>query len=190
MDEAAKSMQQYSSEGTPVELEILSGHLLFVDPLYLLDIRENVAALDMAEVIKSPIQFIQQLESAFFPYGGWVLLGYSKVSKSNDRLTIPVSCIHHFHSEVRAEVEAAVAKETPVFATDSGMCLVLDLGNFGLLSEALDIDSLLGHDKNAIVDYIERMNRLLGNRGWACIQNPGLGLGFDFAGSGLFRILL
>ena len=190
MAKAAKPMQQYSSEGTPVELDVLSGHLLFIDPLYLLDMRANVAVLDMAEAVKSPIQFIQQLESTFFPHGGGVLLGHSKVSKNDDRLTIPISCLHHFHPEVKAEVEAAVAKEIPVFATDSGLCLVLDWRNFELLYEALEVDSLLGHDENVIVAYIEKMNRLLGNRGWACIQSPGLGQGFDFAGSGLFRILL
>ena len=73
-------MNQFSGDGSPIELELISGQLIFIDPLYLEDIR---IAVEMKEVdtIQEKID-IQSIEAKEFPYGGGTLIGYKQLDRN------------------------------------------------------------------------------------------------------------
>jgi hypothetical protein len=67
-------MRQYSNDGSSIELELLSGHLMFIDPLYYQDIIDNADKLNGIP-FEDKVQFIQKIEEHYFPYGGGLLVG-------------------------------------------------------------------------------------------------------------------
>lgn len=114
-----------------------------------------------------------------------MLLGYKQAAVGS--LTVPISSIVDFDSDGQ-EAQAAIDKARTVFASDSGICLIMDLSNFNHLLDLLEVEDIFDLSENKAASFTEETNALIGNKGWGIIQNPGLGQGFDFAGSGLFLV--
>lgn len=180
-------MQQYSHEGTPIKLETLSGHLLFIDPLYLDDIKDHPDRLLFQHHEANPASFIQRLEEQYFPYGGGTLLGYRNV-KANSTFYLAIDSIIHFDHADTAAVKQAIAKTTTVFGSDFGAILIMDMSNFDQLVALLTSDDLVDATESNFAVYTHQINTRIGNCGWAYIQNPGTGAGVDFIGSGAYCI--
>ncbi len=66
-------MQQFSTDNSPVELELLSGHLLFADPLYFQDVIDNYSQVDIFTIIDKR-ELVKVFEEPFFPYSGVYLM--------------------------------------------------------------------------------------------------------------------
>ncbi|SHI35806.1 hypothetical protein SAMN02745146_0637 [Hymenobacter daecheongensis DSM 21074] len=178
-------MQQFSSQGTSAELQILSGHLLFIDPLYLDTIKDEYGQLQF-DSLKESVDFVQMLEERFFPYGGANLLGY-KYTDQRPMFALAVQRIQFFDHDDEEQERLSIDKTITTFGTDSGSLLILDIRNF----EAL-LDTVTGEDLSDAEDdfqpYADRINQLIGNKGWAYIRCPGVDSGFDFIGSGSYHI--
>lgn len=182
-------MQQYSSKGTPVEIALLSGHLLFIDPLYLDDIREECGLSKPSVREENYREFLQALEVEFFPYGGGALLGYLNTRQQQGTFALDINGIKDFDSSNPAKEQAASTKQITAFALDSGSLLVMDLSNFSMLLSALNFDDLVNASEGDFQLYQEKINAVLGNKGWAYIESPGIGSGFDLIGSGSYYLV-
>ncbi|RSK50862.1 hypothetical protein [Hymenobacter rigui] len=182
-------MQQYSCNGEPIELEILTGHLLFIDPLYLENIREESGNMGFDNATEDPAAFLQLLENEFFPYGGGCLLGFKNVFKSAGPFRLSVEQIQRIDGTNSTLEQLSVEKKITAFSSDFGACVILDLVNFSALLQLLTIEDIIDATESDFPLYQERINRAIGNKGWAYIQNPGIENGFGFAGSGSYIVI-
>lgn len=184
-------MQQYSEQGTPAELEILSGHILFIDPLYLENIREDYdSVVPLPSVTTSP-EFVQALEERFFPYGGGSLLGYLNAGVNNSTFKLNIKSLVFNDFQDAEKEQLLIQKKITGFSTDFGAFLLMDLSNFFKLLNLTRVEDLIdASEAGELQLYIDRINSSIGNKGWAYVSNPGIGNGFDFEGSGSFFVVL
>jgi hypothetical protein len=178
-------MNQYSSAGADVTIELCSGHLLFIDPLYLETITESKALLPVFNPSAAK-EYVQELERVYFTYGGDSLLGYQFVPTELHQYTLSIQDIRTYSLD---ETEAAaVSKDNCVFCIDSGTLLLLDLINLPKLVDLLDLEELSDLSPTAVPEFVRQLNQNLGNRGWGIVECPGVGSGYDFEGSGSYSI--
>ena len=130
-------MKQYSLNGEPIEIESVSGQFLLIDPLYL----QNIKADNQDWELKSRQDLIE-IEKRCFPYGG-TLLGYLDLEKDN-RLKVDISNIKNWNTfNDPDELNRAEEKLDLVFATDSGIILVLDFVNVQQVLLTVGYDDLV-----------------------------------------------
>ncbi|MBC6697386.1 hypothetical protein [Hymenobacter sp. BT190] len=178
-------IKQYSSNGEDVELEVVSGELLFIDPLYWDDIRVDRQLLETLP-IATGLPFVRQLNAAFFPYGGELLLGYQRVEPTEGIFRLPISHIRSYGSNDEEWEQQLLATNTTAFSLDSGGLLIIDLANFWPLLDLLDFDALDEASEGDFAAYQQHVNQTIGNCGWAYAHTPSIGNGFDFVGSGSY----
>lgn len=179
-------MQQFSSDGSPVEIELLSGSLLFIDPLYLQEIANHMPSVKSFPA-GNKIHLVQQLEKEVFPYSGGRLLGYKEVA--GHTYTLHLSRLKRFDHTNKEKEQRSFRKEITAFASDSGSFLILDLANFDTLLKMLQYDDLTSAAlEGRFATYQEKVNDALGNKAWAYVLSPGIHSGFDFQGSGSFYV--
>ncbi|HEX8350128.1 MAG TPA: hypothetical protein VF598_09195, partial [Hymenobacter sp.] len=132
-------MRQYSINGESVELEVLSGHLLFIDPLYLIDIRDSESKVSFVD---QSLEFVMMLEKNFFPYGGDDLLEYKKLDDKIKFFSLDISNVKYFdhNADDQRQTEKACRKDVIAFGVDSGSILIIDLINFNAM---MNIDEVL-----------------------------------------------
>ena len=179
-------MRQSTNDGSPVELELISGELLFVDPLYYQKIKTDKSKI--ANWSKEDmLGFIKNLEEKIFPYGGGTLLGYKKVSHEDGLFRFDISAVQPFDEDDIELESLAVAKEITAFSTDSGTFLILDISNFDRMLDCISYDELIDATLEGELEaYFHLMNARIGNQGWAFVRSPGVNGDFHFQGSGSF----
>ncbi|MBG8556216.1 hypothetical protein [Hymenobacter guriensis] len=178
-------MNQHASNGEDIEMEVVSGELLFIDPLYWDDIRAEHQLLDTLPTNAGSAAFVHKLNTTFFPYGGNIL-GHEKVPSWNSVFKLPIRRIRSYDTNDEYFEQQLLATNTTVFGLDSGSLLILDLANFYPLLQLLEADELFEASTADFSLYQAHINQALGNRGWAYVQSPGLDNGFDFIGSGSY----
>jgi len=184
------TMNQLSTRGKPIQMELISGHLLFVDPIYF----DEIAALgdELKNIPRShPKTFIQEVEKRAFPYGGGTLLGFGQIQDEYKTYELDIHSITYYHRDKPdgQMIEArATDKSITFFGVDSASFLIIDLANFDALLPILRADDLFDMIGDPTNTYIDKINSVLGNRGWAFIVSPGMAMGFDFEGDGRYYI--
>lgn len=179
-------MKQFSNDGSSVELEIISGDILFVDPLYFQKIiNQKGEARNLAKV--DIVTFIKALEERVFPDGGGTLLGYKRAKPEGGTYLFDIRIVQQFDDEDNNLEELSADKEITAFATDSGTLLIMDMANFEKLLDCVTYDDLIEAAlEDKLEPYFHRVNTFVGNQGWAFVETPGIGSGFVFKGSGSF----
>lgn len=182
------TMRQYSSGGTSIELELLSGHLLFIDPLYLQQITGDVTQIEKS-ISGNKKELVINLENQFFPYGGGTLLGYKYVDKDAGTYLLELTAIKSWDPDNDNENALAVSKDITTFGLDSSSFLILDIQNLDELINRLTFDGLV----EALLSgnpgkYFDEVNNAIGNKGWAYILGGGVTAGNEFDGDGYYTI--
>ena len=180
-------MQQYSTDDLSIELEILSGDLLFIDPLYFQDIVNDCdnfsafATSDRRELIKL-------LEEKFFPYSGGSLLGYKSIDKKAITYRFVTSELKKWNTN---SLEKALAQEKLIttFVVDTASFLIIDLDNFEQLLKLLTYDDLVdAFLSHRLKNYFKTINSGLKNQGWAYLVSNASDTNNDFVGDGAYIV--
>ncbi|WP_431213852.1 hypothetical protein ACQ86N_02835 [Puia sp. P3] len=181
-------MNQFSNNGRPIRMDVISGQLLFIDPAYFEDIAGSVDGLQ--DIPRSDMKsFIKEVEKRVFPYGGGSLIGFRQLEEDVKTYDFdPILVTHYDSGEAQGEAieKQAINKSITAFGTDTASFLVIDLANFDALLPLLHSDDLFDLPDNIVNGYIEKINSCLGNRGWAYVSSPGIGKGYDFEGDGSY----
>ena len=183
-------MQQISTDNSPIELELISGHLLFVDPLYFQDIIDGHSQVDINSLTDRR-ELVKQLEEKLFPYGGGGLLGYKFFDKCPDNYSFDPNTLKKWNEdEVKNELELlSQQKQITTFGVDTASFLIIDLSNFEKLIQLITYDSLIDALLSDKLDkYFEQVNDKLGNKGWAYVISEGVGTNSDFDGDGSYIV--
>ena len=181
-------MQQFSTDNSPVELELLSGHLLFVDPLYFQDIIDNYSQVDTS-LIADKRELVKAFEETFFPYGGGGLLGYKYIDKKEGIYLFDPSKLKKWDTDNDQQRLLAQQKEITTFGLDTASFLIVDLINLENLISAINydnlIDALLGKQLD---NYFKAINKQLGNKGWTYVVSKGTDSKDEFDGDGSYIV--
>ncbi len=181
-------MQQFSTDNLPVELELLTGHLLFVDLLYFQDIIDNYSQIDIS-TITNKRHLVKILEETFFPYGGGGLLGYKYVNKNENAYLFVPSKLKKRDTQNELQQSLAQQKQITTFGLDTASFFIIDLGNFEKLISLITYDSLIDALLvNQLDKYFETINKQLGNKGWAYVVGKGVDSKDAFDGDGSYII--
>lgn len=150
-----------------------------VDPLYLTEIRTlNERIPDSL----SGLHLVQFIEQKAFPWSGGHTIGYVELSSASFDLDL---------SEIKSvrpeQEENTINKcERIIFATDSGLFIVVASDKLLSLSNHLDFD-LLTSDTGLDETYLSQI-QVISNIPFAVISTPGIASGLDFNGSGTYEI--
>ena len=181
-------MKQFSNNGNPLEIQNVSGKLIFIDPIYF---NQIVHAFDTIKdaVMADPKEYILFLEQRFFPYGGGALIGFKDIGKLASVYKLDIKSIKLCADNEQLDEQGAL-KNITTFVIDSGSFLLFDFINFEKLTKLVKYEDLiyLANDARTI-EYIRNLNDQLGNKGWSYIISPGLDLGYEFEGDGSYIIL-
>jgi hypothetical protein len=181
-------MNQFSNIGTPVQVEVISEQLLFIDPAYFEEIAATIH--EMKDIPRSDMKiFIREVEQRAFPYGGGSLLGFRQLKDGSNIYELnPISVTHYDSDEPKGKIieKQAIQKSITAFGIDSASFLIIDLANLDALLPLLYSDDLFDLNDDPANGYIDKINSALGNRGWAYVSSPGIGKGFDFEGDGSY----
>jgi hypothetical protein len=178
-------MKQFSNDGSPVIIEVLSGDLLFIDPLYFTDIAKHTDDINLSLKI-DPVIFIKRIEQKVFHYGGGLLIGYKKVR--NPTYEFNIGKMQKFDFTDAKLVNDSVDKTVTAFATDTGTFLIIDFANIDKLIECISYDELIDNALTKNDLYFQKITSQLQNRGWAFIETPGINSNYVFKGSGSFIV--
>ena len=181
-------MQQFSTDNSPVELELLSGHLLFADPLYFQDIIDNYSQVD-SSAITDKRELVKVFEETFFPSGGGGLLGYKYIDKKANTYLFDPSKLKKWDTNDDQQRSLAQQKQITTFGLDTASFLIVDFDNLENLISIINydslIDALLG---NQLDKYFKTINKQLGNKGWTYVISKGVDSKDEFDGDGSYIV--
>ena len=181
-------MQQFSTDNSPVELEILSGHLLFADPLYFQDIIDNYSQVDTSAV-SDKREVVKIFEERFFPYGGGGLLGYKYIDKKEKSYLFDPSKLKKWDSGDDKQHLLTQQKQITTFGLDTASFLIIDFDNFERLISLINYDNLIDALlANQLDKYFETINKQLGNKGWTYVVSRGIDSEDEFDGDGSYIV--
>ncbi len=181
-------MKQFSTDTSPITLKLLSGHLLFIDPLYFQDIIEGQDQVDTSALADRK-EFVRQLEERLFPYSGGVLLGYKHVDiGTGNYLFDPLTLRKWNYDDIELRL-LAQQKQITAFGLDTASFLIIDLDNFEKLIQLITYDTLIDALlSNQLDKYFEQINSELGNNGWAYLSSEGVETSSEFDGDGSYIV--
>jgi hypothetical protein len=181
-------MKQFSTDNKPVELELLSGHLLFVDLLYFQDIIDGLSQIDKSSLTDQR-EFVMHLEEKLFPFGEGGLLGYKFIEKRTDNYLFDPKSLKKWDDGKAEQKLLAQQKQNTTFSVDSASFLIIDLTNFEKLIQHITFESLIDAFLEAKLDnYFEEVNNKLGNKGWAYVVSEGVATNTEFDGDGSYIV--
>ena len=181
-------MQQFSTNNSPVELELLSGHLLFADPLYFQNIIDNYSQINTSG-ISDKRELVKVFEETFFPYGGGGLLGYKYVDKKVNTYLFDPSKLQKWDTDDKHQCALAQQKQITTFGLDTASFLIVDFDNFEKLISIVNYDSLIDALLGKQLDkYFETINKQLGNKGWTYVVSKGVDSADEFDGGGSYIV--
>jgi hypothetical protein len=203
-------MNQYSENGEAVQVEIISGQLLFIDPIYFDDIAEVYEEIKPFSRFDTK-KFIQLIEQKVFQYGGGALLGLKSVDPVSKVYELEIASIRLFNPDDDEIIEKeAIEKNITAFGLDSASFYIIDMANFDALIPILRSEDLFKLYDNRqryatfrpistwlhrlrlisspFKSYVEKINGQIGNRGWAFVSSPGVEQGYEFEGDGSYFI--
>jgi hypothetical protein len=180
-------MQQFSTDNSPIELEVLSGHLLFADPLYFQDIIDNYSQVDTSTIVDKR-ELIKVFETTFFPYGGG-LLGYQYIDKETNPYLFDPSKLKKWNTNDKKQHSLAQQKQITTFGLDTASFLIVDFDNFEKLISLITYDSLIDALlANQLDKYFDTINKQLKNKGWAYVVSKGVDSKDEFDGDGSYIV--
>lgn len=181
-------MKQFSTDNSPVEFELISGHLLFADPLYFQDIIENYSQVDTS-AIPDKRELVRVFEKTFFPYAGGGLLGYKYVDKKSNTYLFDPTKLKKWDTENKQQCALAQQKQITTFGLETASFLIVDFDNLEKLINILDYDSLIdAYLGNQLNKYFETINEQIGNKGWTYVVSRGVYSGDEFDGDGSYLV--
>ncbi|RXK62075.1 hypothetical protein ESA94_03425 [Lacibacter luteus] len=162
-------MKQYSIDNSSLQLDIYSGHLLFVDPLYFQKIADNYSTLK-TQTTENKKELLKSYEEQVFPYGGGALLGYKYLTENIKTYLLDPRSLKPWDSDddENDEIEKQAAlKQITAFRLDTSVFLIIDLVNMDKLLDLINYNDLIDalFDKKLDI-YFEKINQQLGNKGW------------------------
>ena len=181
-------MKQFSSDNSPVELEILSGHLLFIDPLYFQDIIDEQSKFDSSSFVDKRA-LVRQFEEKIFEHSGGVLLGYKIVDRNIRSYLFDPNTIKKWDYNNSEQEVLAQQKVITTFGIDTASFLIIDLENYEKLINLISYDTLIDAVlSNQLDTYFDKINEELGNKGWAYVESKGVNTDSEFDGDGLYIV--
>ena len=181
-------MQQFSTDNSPIELELLSGHLLFVDPLYFQNIVDNYSQVDTS-AIADKRELVKVFEETFFPYGGGGLLGYKYIDKKENTYLFDPSKLKKWDTDDGGDRSHAQQKKITTFGLDTASFLIVDIDNLEKLISLINYDSLIDALlENQLDKYFETINMQIGNKGWTYVVSKGVNRKDAFDGDGSYIV--
>lgn len=181
-------MQQISTDNSPIELELISGHLLFVDPIYFQDIIDGLSQVN-SNSLTDRRELVRQLEEILFPDGGGGLLGYKFFDSHAGNYSFDPNTLKKWNEAESEQELLAEHKQITTFGVDTASFLIIDLGNFEKLIQYITYDSLIDALlSNQLEKYFEQINDKLGNQGWAYVVSGGVETNSEFDGDGLYIV--
>lgn len=179
-------MHQISTDNSPIELELISGHLLFADPLYLQHIIDGFSELDTSSLADQR-EFVRRLEEKLFPWGGGRLLGYKFCDTQADKYFFDPRTLKKWNDDNTEQELFAQQKQITTFSVDTGSFLIIDLYNLKKLIKYITYNSLTDALlTNQLDKYFDSGNNKLGNKGWAYIVSGGVEANSEFDGDGSY----
>ncbi|MEO6612533.1 MAG: hypothetical protein ABIT05_05555 [Chitinophagaceae bacterium] len=175
-------MKQFSTTGEGIEIEIITGELFFIDPLYLGKIATTPDRIKNTEKSRAK-EYIKWLEKEFFPFGGGTLIGYKLVPKDTGIYSFDLKSMKLFDEDNEELESQSVQKNITSFGVDSGSFLIIDWVNFQKIFELVKFDDLLPDQQ-----YFDNINQQLGNKGWGYVLSPGIDSGYVFEGDGSYLV--
>ncbi len=181
-------MHQFSNDNSPVEMELLSGHLLFADPLYFQHMINNYYGIDTSG-IDGKRELVIVFEETFFPHGGAVLLGYKKVAKNTDTYLFEPARIKKWKTDDGQQLALAQQKQITTFGIDTASFLIIDVDNLEKFMSIFSYDSLIdAYLENQLDKYFETTNKQIANKAWAYVISRGVDSGDVFDSNGLYIV--
>ena len=188
--ECANVMNQFSGDGSPVQLQVISGQLLFIDPGYFDEIA--AAQVQIGSFSKTDAKkWLEQVEKEVFPYGGGSLLGIMELPDNGPFYELDIARVTSYdEDEPHGEAIEQMARDKSItaFGIDTGSFLIIDWACWDALLPTLCADDLFDLVHNPECGYIEKVNGAIGNHGWAFVASPGIKSGIDFIGDGSYYI--
>ncbi|MFN3404067.1 MAG: hypothetical protein ACK40G_08225 [Cytophagaceae bacterium] len=165
-------IRQYSLDGGPVSLEILTGKLLIIDPVvfsFLVgELDDDNLPLD--ENFK---EFLLQLDKKYFPDHKGALLGYAEVN-------VPDSGFCNFNP-ARIDVwngkdeDKVLKKDVTVAGSESGLMIIVDMINFERLLGVFNYENFIRALKeDKIATHLSELCDFLLNEGIAVVAMDNL----------------
>lgn len=172
-----------SYDGSQVELEVESGYAIVIDPLYALDLKNGGAEcnIDFSNGYRGIKESLMVIEESYFPYaGGAMALIHCKYG---NKLKLDVKDICHD--------SGGTDYDDTSFCIDSGIICVVDSAAFRRFCRLLDYHLLVESftDEPAFNPYVNGLEEAMGSKCFAFICSPGIGFGFELAGSGRYKIV-
>lgn len=170
-----------SLDGATLEIQNRSGYVILIDVLYTSDIKENAVRLDVTSGEKSLIEDVIRLEEMSFPYGE-NLIGVlpSPPSLFSLRVEAIISL---------PDSEEVAKQDRSVFGTDTGLIGIVDAGSFQEFVRHIDYNELVESlDYVDMLAYVSELHNKMGGIYCGFILTPGMDSGYDFMGSGRYRI--
>ena len=165
-------MNQFSTSGESVEIELQSREVVLIDPVYLQRIADDESRLQNLST-KNSKDFIKEVKMTFFPYGGGSLIGFKEVDSGMRTFHLDLNDIKQWDSDDNPESERLGAEKViTTFGIDSASFLLFDFKNFLNLLKAIPFDDLHSIDSMTAADFIKEVNSKIGNKGWAYVQTP------------------
>jgi hypothetical protein len=179
---------QFSKDNSPVELELLSGHLLFCDPLYFQSIIEGYHHLGISATA-NPKEIIKNSEEKLFPFGGGWLLGYKYIDPKLKIYRFDPYCLKRWDTTGKDQNLLAQKKEITTFGLDTTSFLIIDFQNIAKLVEAISYDSLIDALlANELDNFIQKVNIQIGNKAWAYVVGEANEKSGAFDGDGFYYL--
>jgi hypothetical protein len=181
-------MQQFSINNSVVELEILSGCLLFSDPLYFQKIIDSYEKIN-TPVIADKKELVKAFEEQLFPHGGGRLLGYKYVERTRGIYLFDPKQLRKFETENEKQESLARQKLITTFGLDTGSFLIIDMQNIDKIIRYVGYDDLIDALLSKQLDkYFETINTKLENNGWAFVVSEGIDSNTEFDGDGFYIV--
>ncbi len=165
-------MANISLKGEDILLE--EGKTYFViDALYVNNIKENLHILDRYNVEK-------EIREKVFPYTETPFMSIFIPRRSDEQVKLSVSKIKR--SKDGDDISLS-------FSSDTGLIVFIEISRLIDFSYIFDYDTLVDSNTAPInVHYWEQIEYKFGSNNCGLMLSPGINKGFDFDGSGLYKI--
>jgi hypothetical protein len=181
-------MQQFSTNNSVVELEILSGYLLFSDPLYFQKIIDSYDKINIS-VVADKKELVKAFEEQLFPHGGGGLLGYKYIDSARGIYLFDPKQLRKFETDNAEQESLARQKLITTFGLDTDSFLIIDMHNIDRIIRYVNYDDLIDALLSKQLDkYFETINEKLENNGWAFVVSNGMDSNAEFSGDGFYIV--
>jgi hypothetical protein len=166
-------MPNISTKGEDILLQSGKTYLV-IDVLYINEIKENLNSID--------VNNLGSLKKEIFPYSD-APFAIIAVQDGEFFKTIKVSCI---------KTEKEENCDSSCFVSDTGLIIFLNINKLSDILSHFDYNILVEETEKSVINipYWLSLEKLIGEYNLGLILSPGINKGFEYGGSGLYKIEL